>query len=160
MKKSLLAVLMLVSLTINAQAEELEDSFFEDFNGLAAILRAKGVEPSRVNWTPINSACIVFKDAVRNNRCKYDFAINQRNFEKDQDYCNAQANQQYFDYIKPDNKVNVVVNTANSKAAYIQDRNYLSKFGKQRFLTDTYRICMRDIGWNDPDNFVSGRRDN
>lgn len=159
----------LLSTAALAEAPTTEDTPFTDWLTLADHLRAHGIDPVDVNWLPIENMCLGLKKIdtqIAYNKCKFEKALNMRQFKADTNGCDAQANADYPDSLRFNTQgrsftVTETIQTGqpvNSKI--IEERNPgLSRSQIRDLRRAAFVRCMQGNGWANADNWMDGRRE-
>ncbi len=122
------------------------DDKYRDWKNVLSMLASQGIDASAVDWSAIAPLCADKKNQApdKYNKCKYNNAINYDQYNKDISYCDATAEQRYFDYIRADNG-----------GATASNGQY-----KKNFKGSWSILCMRNLGWNDAGSWQAGKREN
>jgi len=142
---------MLISVPVYAQ----DASLLQDFNGLAHALRARGVEPSTLDWTSIETACMGYRSAAAPvfNRCRLQKGIDQMLFANHSAGCNDEARAFYPRSSSSPRAVVIegdTVVTLKEGGIYPSDRA-----AGRRYIYDR---CMTEKGWLHTHDWRMGRR--
>jgi hypothetical protein len=153
----MVVLLLLVSQISNAWGQDAgTDDYFKNWNTVMDLLRSKGIEPNNIVWNSsgIEASCTFYKESanadVEYNKCRYNKALDQKQFQLDTTYCKADAEQKYLQYVKPCTSATLQVSPDNGTISPdSQDA--------QSYKNSYYITCMRNIGWNDPNSWLVGR---
>src|SRR4051812_48451042 len=108
------ACLSLFAIAVASHAQtpgEPNPKFFKSFTGVTALLRANGVEPSRLQWGIIEQTCAGFNDHTNPldyNRCRFEKARDQAYSGTDANACNGEAVANYPDALLGNTPTNVI----------------------------------------------------
>jgi|GEM_PF-6499096 len=144
-------VFLAIAVSTFAHAAQTDDVQYQDWNSVVELLRSRGIDASKIGWPLIESACYSLRSGGSDseyNKCRFNKALDQNQYGSDQSYCNSQSELKYYEYLKPTSVNGVNVAPVNLNANQIVD-----------FKNAAYISCMRGVGWNNPDSWVSGRRD-
>ena len=137
-----------------------DPKFFKDFTGVTALLRANGVEPSRLQWNAIENACAAYNDhhdPLPYNQCRFEKGRDQGWSEADARSCNDQAAGQYPDALTGAYDTNVVrYRNGNYSTTTIQQQP-MTQSELNAARNGFYDKCMDAKGWRDPHNYLMGR---
>lgn len=154
----LFGALALSSSAVYAQSDS-DDIFFKNYTGVVKLLRASGIEPSRVEWNDIEMMCTQLKDPsseIPYNRCRFERARDQAIYRDDSSVCDNESrainpdNVRYQGFINSapiNGGVTTSVPVINSAPA-VED-----KVAFKRYIFDR---CMTDKGWRSPRNYRFG----
>ncbi|MDB2415216.1 hypothetical protein N9W34_05540 [Rickettsiales bacterium] len=131
---------------------------YRDWNNVRNMLKAKGIDVLAIDWNAIETGCQEIKNRTpeKYNKCKYDNAINYSDYTKDIDYCNAAADQKYFDYMQSNN----TSFTANNSTITLERSDTSLNRRQQKEYKYSYNVlCMRNLGW-DGGSWIGGKGNN
>ncbi len=143
-------------------ADNADDNKYKDWNDVVSLLRLKGIIASKINWAEIEAACMIVKSTqsdVDYNKCRFDKAVLQNQYESDNNYCNAFSQQKYFEYIKPSITKTIILDSKGEKiSATEQSKVVLTTKQINSFKNTAFMTCMHDNGWNDVGSWTNGKR--
>ncbi len=126
------------------------DDKFKDWNKVLSLLVAQGIQTDIVNWDIVESNCAHVKTypaTSRYNQCKYNNIVeNYHKYQKDKTYCDAIAEQAYFDYIKSVNNGSVINNYRDNYSAG-NKKPGLDPAAEKKFKDSANILCMHNLGW-------------
>lgn len=152
------STLVLGSAVAHAQADS-DDIFFRSYTGVVKLLRASGIEPSRVEWNDIEMMCTQLKDPsseIPYNRCRFERARDQALYRDDSIVCDNESRavnpnsvryQGFIDGSPVNGGVTTTVPVISSEPAVAD------KAAFKRYIFDR---CMTDKGWRSPRNYRFG----
>ncbi len=160
----------LLSTAALADPPSSDDAPFTDWLTLADHLRAHGIDPVAVNWLPIENMCLGLKKTdtqIAYNKCKFEKALNMRQFNADTNGCDAQANADYPDSLRFDTQgrsftITESVQTGQpaTSSKIIEERNPgLSRSQIRDLRRAAFVRCMQGNGWANADSWMDGRRE-
>ncbi|MCE3233324.1 MAG: hypothetical protein K0R98_1581, partial [Rickettsiaceae bacterium] len=74
---------------------------YRNWNDVLVLLQKKGVNTNEIEWSEIDSSCMIIKNTSSEfefNKCKYSNALNYSQYQKDKTYCKAAAEQKYYSF--------------------------------------------------------------
>lgn len=159
-------ILILIILTSSAYADDYDnfnsdgvdysdfnnsaDDKYRDWKNVLSLLATKSVDTNNIDWDEVADSCSHIQNKRSGtdfNKCKYNNAIKYASYQKDSAYCDASAQQKYFDYIK---KANHNIYPGDKKIKLTQQE-------EKEFKDSAASICMRKSGWSDPHSWSSGK---
>jgi hypothetical protein len=141
-------------------ANEPNPKLLKDYIGLSKLLKARGVDPVTVNWSPIEMACLGLKteaDQVDYNRCRYRMAVDNVQYGNDVRACKQAALAAYPKALKLNQPTKVATRITNGKVITTLGETPLTASELKAGRAATLDNCMRQRGWNDPANWQAGR---
>lgn len=156
MRRFALVASLLIPLTAHAYTN---DALFADFTGLSKLLRANGVEPSRVDWNPIEAMCLGLKEPTSQltyNQCRYAKALDQTVFASDRSGCQEEA----AAYVPPQQNTTITAATSSKtdeKSSTTINTGNPYPVDLRSARRAAYTRCMLDLGWVNPRNWQLGR---
>lgn len=155
-----LLTLLLILTPILAQAvSEQEISTIQTDDDVKRMLRADSIDSISLDWPIISLDCKYITNKGTGpefNQCKYRLAYKIATFRNNQATCLRDAETQV-----PRSMVGRVYEqhsqvTSNNPNAII--RYTYTYDDLRRDQTTIYRKCMREFGWNDPDDWKAGKK--
>ena len=137
------------------------NSMFKDFNSMQDYLRSQGVDPYKINWTPIDSMCTAYKfdpDQIRLNKCMYEKARNSFFFAIDKSRCSTSAAGTYPDTLKSQQTTNVSITDKRGNVHNAQETTSpISNTQLDQLRSTTIAQCMQSLNWASADDWTLGK---
>ena len=146
-----------------AQAGAQENASFKDWLSVTSTLKSKGIEPTQVNWHPIEMMCVGLKEMSDNtayNKCKYEKASEQFFHRSDRQQCAAQSVAEYPDSLTKDTTTQTLRKKDSSGRIYTLEQ-IVHPISNAELASQRYGFitqCMQNIGWANADNPLAGKR--
>lgn len=142
-----------------------EDALLKDWIGLTKVLRTYGIHHSQIQWRPVEELCLGLmseKEKLPYNRCRLDKAIAQFNHRNDFILCDEQSLTDYPDRLLQFSTETLVTNTNLPRGNEVATGQFIREPITARELRSkrvaSFRDCMADKGWRNPDNWRQGYR--
>ena len=155
MRLNIVVILALLMLPVGAQAVDVNPELLKDYMGLTKLLKARGVEPTEVNWLPIEEACLGLKteaNVVDYNQCRFTMAVDASQFTNDSTACDAASIASYPESGRTVQKTKDAAGVLTTVVAQLKPEEV--KAGR----VAAYDACMREHQWVNPNHWQMGRR--
>jgi hypothetical protein len=131
-----------------------------NFTEMVNMLRAYGIEPSTVQWGPVNAMCLGLNDKMNEepyNRCRFIKALDQITYLQDREQCDDTSLAFNPDAVYGQIYVNNVVVDSNAvyMPTYVQKNRLVHS--EKAFRRHVFNECMRTRGWRNPRAYQQGR---
>ncbi len=146
-----------------AQTSQPDPKTFADWFTLSAALKAKGIDVTYVNWQAIEPLCLALKtqdSEIEYNKCRYEKAVWQHQFQLDNTTCNQQAISKLPNSLKfAPPAINTTIIGYDGRTKTIQ--NTVSPYSDsdlKNARNSFYMDCMVGYGWSSPNDWTAGKR--
>ena len=145
-----------------ALAQNTDDAPFKDWIVLADYLRSNNINPVQVSWNVIEPICLPLKtrdSEVAYNRCKFEKASWEHDFNVDSDSCKTIAETDFPDSLRNPVTRSIVNtdNTGKERTAQEVIPGYTAqqlRESRKGALTK----CMMDLNWHSTKDWTMGKR--
>jgi hypothetical protein len=139
-----------------------EDSPFKNWLTLTDYLRSKGIEPSKVNWQPIETMCLGLKqsDESAYNKCKYEKVRDQSLHQADRQQCYTRAVAQYPDRLAQIDTTETIreINASGKVRVFERVVPPISTIELSSLRDAAVVQCMQSLGWISANDAFNGKR--
>jgi hypothetical protein len=143
----------------------------KDINNLASdedvknLLRRENIDSTWVAWSDIDPHCSNITKGMKlayYHQCRFKNAYNASIFKRDAKICYKDAETIYPSELVGKNfqssEIFDFVDNFGNIRQILQPNFQFSDIDLKRMQGATYRKCMREFGWIDPDNYLPGKK--